>query len=64
MFSFRDALAKVAEGVRHQVVVFEFSANNHSHRRALANALGCAPVLHTTGGVAQPYLHYGLCFFC
>lgn len=39
MFSFRDALGKVAEGARHKVVVFEFNAGNHSQRRALANAL-------------------------
>lgn len=39
MFTFRDALAKVADGARHQVVVFEFNAGNHTHRRALANAL-------------------------
>ena len=39
MFSFLDALAKVADGARHQVVVFEFNAGNHSQRRALANAL-------------------------
>ena len=38
-FSFRDALAKIADGARHQVVVFEFNAGNHSQRRALANAL-------------------------
>jgi hypothetical protein len=39
MFSFRDALAKIADGARHQVVVFEFNAGNHSQKRALANAL-------------------------
>ena len=39
MFSFLDALAAVSEGARHRVVVFEFNAGNHSHRRALANAL-------------------------
>jgi hypothetical protein len=39
MFSFRDALAKIADGAKHQVVVFELNANNHSQRRALANAL-------------------------
>ena len=39
MFSFRDALDKIADGARHQVVVFELNANNHTQRRALANAL-------------------------
>jgi hypothetical protein len=37
-FSFIDALQKLAEGARHRVVIFEFNANNHSLRRALANA--------------------------
>jgi alpha-L-arabinofuranosidase len=36
---FRDALDKLADGARHQVVTFEFNANNHSQRRALANAI-------------------------
>jgi hypothetical protein len=39
MFSFRDALSKLAEGARHKVVVFELNAGNHAQRRALANAL-------------------------
>jgi hypothetical protein len=39
MFSFKNALAKLAEGARHKVVVFEFNAGNHSQQRALANAL-------------------------
>ena len=39
MFSFADALAKIAAGAKHKVVVFEFNAGNHSQRRALANAL-------------------------
>lgn len=39
MFSFRDALTRIADGAKHQVVVFEFNAGNHSQRRALANAL-------------------------
>ena len=38
MFSFADALDKVADGARHKVVVFEFNAGNHAQRRALANA--------------------------
>ena len=39
MLSFVDALAAVSDGARHRVVVFEFNAGNHTHRRALANAL-------------------------
>lgn len=39
MFSFYDALDKLADGAKHKVVVFELNANNHSQRRALANAL-------------------------
>ena len=39
MFSFRDALARLADGARFRVVVFEFNAGNHSQKRALANAL-------------------------
>jgi hypothetical protein len=38
-FSFADALAKIAGGAKHKVVVFEFNSGNHSQRRALANAL-------------------------
>jgi hypothetical protein len=36
--SFVDAIERLAEGAKHHVVVFEFNANNHDHRRALANA--------------------------
>jgi alpha-L-arabinofuranosidase len=39
MFSYIDALNKIADGAKHKVLVFELNANNHSHRRALANAL-------------------------
>lgn len=39
MFSFRDALARLVDGARFRVVVFEFNAGNHSQKRALANAL-------------------------
>ncbi len=39
MFSVQDALAKIADGARYKVVVFEFNAGNHSQKRALANAL-------------------------
>jgi hypothetical protein len=39
MFSYADALDKIADGAKHKVVVFELNANNHSQRRALANAL-------------------------
>jgi hypothetical protein len=38
MFSLADALAKIADGARHKVVVFEFNAGNHAQKRALANA--------------------------
>jgi alpha-L-arabinofuranosidase len=38
MFSFADALDKIADGARHKVVVFEFNAGNHALKRALANA--------------------------
>ena len=44
MFSFRDALDRIADGARHSVVVFEFNAGNHSQRRALANALAIQAV--------------------
>ena len=37
--SYLDALEKLADGARFKVVVFELNANNHSQRRALANAL-------------------------
>ena len=36
--SYIDALGRLAEGAKHRVVVFEFNANNHDQRRALANA--------------------------
>lgn len=39
MFSYVDAMDKIANGAKHKVVVFELNANNHSQRRALANAL-------------------------
>jgi hypothetical protein len=38
MFSFADALDRIAEGARHAVVVFELNAGNHAQKRALANA--------------------------
>jgi len=38
MFSYADALDKLAEGARHRVVVFEFNSGNHAQKRALANA--------------------------
>lgn len=37
--SYIDALARIADGARHRVVIFEFNAGNHSQRRALANAM-------------------------
>ena len=39
MFSYLDAMEKIAAGARFKVIVFELNANNHSQRRALANAL-------------------------
>ncbi|HEV2328868.1 MAG TPA: family 16 glycoside hydrolase [Verrucomicrobiae bacterium] len=38
-FSYDDALGQIAEGAKYKVVVFELNADNHSQRRALANAL-------------------------
>ena len=61
MFSFENALDKVADGARHKVVVFEFNAGNHAQRRALANALailaierdGRIPIVTSANGL-QP----------
>jgi hypothetical protein len=39
MFSYDSALGQIANGAKYKVVVFELNANNHSQRRALANAL-------------------------
>lgn len=39
MFSFIDALEKIADGAKFRVLTFEFNANNHTQKRALANAL-------------------------
>ena len=39
MFSYDTALEQIANSANYQVVVFELNANNHSQRRALANAL-------------------------
>ena len=39
MFSYIDAMDKIADGAKHRVLVFELNAENHSQRRALANAL-------------------------
>jgi hypothetical protein len=38
MFSYVDALEKIAEGARFKVAVFELNAGNHAQKRALANA--------------------------
>jgi hypothetical protein len=43
-FSLIDALGGIADGARYRVAVFEFNANNHSQRRALANALAIQAV--------------------
>ncbi|HEY3269385.1 MAG TPA: family 16 glycoside hydrolase [Armatimonadota bacterium] len=39
MFSYVDALSRIADGARHKVVVFEYNAQNHAVNRALANAI-------------------------
>ena len=39
MFSYINAMDKIAAGAKHKVLVFELNADNHSQRRALANAL-------------------------
>ena len=39
MLSYINAMDKIADGAKHKVLVFELNANNHSQRRALANAL-------------------------
>jgi hypothetical protein len=39
MFSYIDAMEKIADGAEHKVLVFELNANNPSQRRAIANAL-------------------------
>ena len=45
MFSYIDALGKIADGAKHKVLVFELNANNHSQRRALANALAINAIM-------------------
>jgi alpha-L-arabinofuranosidase len=37
--SYISAMDSIANGAKHKVLVFELNANNHSQRRALANAL-------------------------
>lgn len=39
MFTYVDALSKIADGAKFRVAVFELNAGNHSQRRALANAI-------------------------
>jgi alpha-L-arabinofuranosidase len=59
--SFRDALLGLADGAQFSVAIFELNANNHSQRRALANALaiqtferdGRIPVVASANGL-QP----------
>jgi alpha-L-arabinofuranosidase len=38
LFSYINALDKIADGAKHKALVFELNALNHSQRRALANA--------------------------
>ena len=45
MFSYVDAMDKIADGARHKVLVFELNANNHAQRRAIANALALNAIL-------------------
>ncbi|MDB6065163.1 MAG: putative alpha-L-arabinofuranosidase [Pedosphaera sp.] len=44
MFSFDDALGRIAAGAKYKVVVFELNAQNHSQRRALGNAVAIAAI--------------------
>lgn len=61
MFSFTDALTKLAGGAKHKVAVFEFNSGNHAQKRALANALalnaverdGRIPIVTSANGL-QP----------
>jgi hypothetical protein len=61
MFSFYDALDKIAGGARHKVVVFEYNAGNHAVQRGLANAMatnaierdGRVPIVTSANGL-QP----------
>jgi hypothetical protein len=39
MFSYIDALERIADGARFKVAVFELNAGNHAQKRALANAI-------------------------
>jgi alpha-L-arabinofuranosidase len=43
--SYVRAIAKVANGARQHVVVFELNANNHDQRRALANAATISAII-------------------
>jgi hypothetical protein len=45
LFSYVDAIDKLADGARHHVVVFELNANNHEQRRALANAAALGAIM-------------------
>ncbi len=47
--SYVKALEKLAEGAKHQVVVFEFNSGNHAFRRALGNA-GAINVIERLAG--------------
>jgi hypothetical protein len=59
--SFRNALEKISDGAAFKVAIFELNANNHSQRRALANALavesferdGRIPIVTSANGL-QP----------
>jgi hypothetical protein len=45
MFSYIDVMDKIADGAKHKVLIFELNANNHSQRRALANALAINAIM-------------------
>jgi alpha-L-arabinofuranosidase len=61
VFSFFNALDKIADGAKHKVVVFEYNAGNHAVKRALANAItthaierdGRIPIVTSANGL-QP----------
>jgi len=61
MFSYIDALERIADGARFKVAVFELNAGNHAQKRALANALalnaiardGRVPIVTSANGL-QP----------
>jgi hypothetical protein len=49
--SYVSALNQIGNGARHQVVVFELNANNHSQQRALGNALAINAISRISSGL-------------